>query len=144
MFQFPQFPLPALCVQAGVTSLMECGVSPFRNPRIKTYSAVPRGLSQPITSFVGRSRQGIHRWPFIACGLTLNKIIKHGWSSPKTRPARIDARARYAILKKRRKEPANTNSRHEAGRSVSISSLKAEETKCVSDCRNSQTSTCVN
>ena len=34
MFQFPRFPLPALCVQAGVTP-RRCRVSPFGHPRIK-------------------------------------------------------------------------------------------------------------
>ena len=66
MFQFPQFPLPALCVQAGVTPHNGCGVSPFGYPRIDAWSAAPRGLSQPPTSFIGFRRQGIHRWLFIA------------------------------------------------------------------------------
>ena len=34
MFQFTQFPLPALCVQAGVTPHYECRVSPFGHPRV--------------------------------------------------------------------------------------------------------------
>ena len=80
IFQFPQFPLPALCVQAGVTPDQGCWVSPFRHPRIKSWSALPRGFSQPPASFIGARRQGIHRWPFVA------------WKNK-------DARARYAILK---------------------------------------------
>ena len=80
MFQFPTFPLPALCVQAGVTLHDECRVSPFRHPRINAWSAAPRGFSQPPTSFIGSRRQGIHRWHFVA------------WKHK-------DARARYAILK---------------------------------------------
>ena len=37
MFQFPRFPLPALCVQAGVTPHDGCWVSPFGHPRIKAW-----------------------------------------------------------------------------------------------------------
>jgi hypothetical protein len=82
MFQFPAFPHPALCVQAGVTPHDGCRVSPFGYPRIKAWSAAPRGFSQPPTSFIGSRRQGIHRWLFVA------------WKNK-------DARARYAILKGR-------------------------------------------
>jgi hypothetical protein len=84
MFQFPWFPLPALCVQAGVTPHDGCRVSPFGYPRIKAWSAAPRGFSQPPTSFIGVRRQGIHRWLFVA------------WKNK-------DARARYAVLKERRR-----------------------------------------
>ena len=65
MFQFTQFPLPTLCVQVGVTPHYGCWVSPFGHPRIDSWSALPRGFSQPPTSFIGSRRQGIHRWPFI-------------------------------------------------------------------------------
>jgi hypothetical protein len=66
MFQFPRFPLPALCVQAGVTPRYGCRVSPFGHPRIEAWSAAPRGFSQPPASFIGFRRQGIHRWLFVA------------------------------------------------------------------------------
>ena len=66
MFQFPRFPLSALCVQAGVTPHYGCRVSSFGRPRIDARSATPRGLSQPPTSFFGFRRQGIHRWLFVA------------------------------------------------------------------------------
>ena len=66
MFQFPRFPPPALCVQAGVTPHDGCRVSPFGRPRICARSAAPRGLSQPPTSFIGSRRQGIRRWLFVA------------------------------------------------------------------------------
>ncbi len=66
MFQFTRFPLPALCVQAGVTPHDGCWVSPFGYPRIEAWSAAPRGFSQPPTSFIGFRRQGIHRWLFVA------------------------------------------------------------------------------
>ena len=35
MFHFTQFPLPALCVQTGVTPHDGCRVSPFGHPRVK-------------------------------------------------------------------------------------------------------------
>ena len=65
MFHFPTFPPHALCVQAWVTGHDSCRVSPFGNPRITAWSAAPRGLSQPPTSFFGSWCQGIHRAPFI-------------------------------------------------------------------------------
>ena len=66
MFQFPWFPLPALCVQTGVTPHDGCRVSPFGHPRINARSTAPRGFSQSPTSFIGSRRQGIHRWLFVA------------------------------------------------------------------------------
>ena len=63
MFHFPTFPLPALCVQAGVTGLASSRVSPFGNPRITVWLSTPRGLSQIPTSFFGSWYQGIHRVP---------------------------------------------------------------------------------
>src|SRR5204863_8867494 len=66
MFQFPRFPLPALCVQTGVTPHDGRRVSPFGHPRINAWSTAPRGLSQSPTSFFGFRRQGIHRWLFVA------------------------------------------------------------------------------
>jgi hypothetical protein len=66
MFQFPRFPPPALCVQAGVTPHDGCWVSPFGHLRIKAWSTAPRSFSQSPTSFIGSRRQGIHRWLFIA------------------------------------------------------------------------------
>jgi hypothetical protein len=84
MFQFPRFPLPALCVQAGVTPHDGCWVSPFGHPRINAWSTAPRGFSQSPTSFIGVRCQGIHRWLFVA------------WKNK-------DARTRYAVLKERRR-----------------------------------------
>ena len=66
MFQFPRFPLPALCVQTGVTPHDGRRVSPFGHPRINAWSTAPRGFSQSPTSFFGFRRQGIHRWLFVA------------------------------------------------------------------------------
>ena len=65
MFHFPTFPLPALCVQAGVTGHDSSWVSPFGHPRITARLTAPRGLSQPPTSFFGSWCQGIHRLPLI-------------------------------------------------------------------------------
>ena len=81
MFQFPRFPLPALCVQAGVTPHDGCWVSPFGHPRIAVWSATPRGFSQPPTSFIGIRRQGIHRWHFVAWRTTfvLTSVIFGSW-----------------------------------------------------------------
>ena len=84
MFQFPRFPLPALCVQAGVAGHDPSRVSPFGDPRISARSAAPRGFSQPPTSFIGIWRQGIHRWLFIAWDFSLHCLL--------------DARARSAVL----------------------------------------------
>ena len=122
MFQFPWFPLPALCVQAGVTPHDGCRVSPFGHPRINAWSAAPRGFSQPPTSFIGRRRQGIHRWLFVA------------WKNNK------DARARYAILKGRRRTSAHRQPAEAARRpaTLSVRSLKTEErTRAPSSSRRS-------
>lgn len=79
MFQFPRFPIHALCVQAWSTRHDPCQVFPFGDPRINACLAASRGLSQPATSFIGFQRQGIHRVPFSTC--------------------RDDARARYGVHK---------------------------------------------
>jgi hypothetical protein len=92
MFQFTRSPPLALCVQTRVTPHDGCRVSPFGHPRIEAWSAAPRGFSQPPTSFIGSRRQGIHRWLFVA------------WKNK-------DARARYAILKGRRRSLSRDRSR---------------------------------
>ncbi len=96
MFQFPWFPLPVLCVQTGVIPHDGYWVSPFGHPRIEAWSAAPRGLSQPPTSFIGFRRQGIHRWLFVAWrtkmlvlamefsrGTTNRRRSRPGWSERK-------------------------------------------------------------
>ena len=121
MFQFPRFPLPALCVQAGVTPHDGCWVSPFGHPRIKAWSTAPRGFSQSPTSFIGVRCQGIHRWLFVA------------WKNK-------DARTRYAVLKERSDQleagrlgvsdarmPARTKRAGSALQRSRDRSLKAEE-----------------
>ena len=66
MFHFPRLSPPCLCVQHGVTPHYRRWVSPFRNPRVKGYSAPHRGLSQPFTPFIDSWCQGIHRVPLIS------------------------------------------------------------------------------
>ena len=44
MFQFPWFPLTALCVQAGVTGHYPSRVSPFGHPRITACSQLPEAF----------------------------------------------------------------------------------------------------
>ena len=63
MFHFTRFPLPALCIQTGVTPHDGCRVSPFGHPRINARLTAPRGLSRPPTSFIGSWCPGIHRAP---------------------------------------------------------------------------------
>ena len=66
MFHFPTFPPHALCVQAWVTGLSSCRVSPFGNPWITAWLTAPQGLSQPPTSFFGSWCPDIHRMPLVA------------------------------------------------------------------------------
>ena len=65
MFQFPGFPVLALCVQARLTGHDSSRVSPFGNPWIYGWLAPTQGLSQLPTSFVGSRSLGIHRMPFL-------------------------------------------------------------------------------
>jgi hypothetical protein len=106
MFQFPRFPPLALCVQTRVTPHYRCRVSPFGHPRIEAWSAAPRGLSQPPTSFIGFRRQGIHRWLFVAWDKRARDEPPAPRQSTQVVRARApnqnkDARARYAVLKRR-------------------------------------------
>ena len=66
MFQFPRFPLPALCVQTGVAGHYPSLVSQFGDPRVSACLTTHRGFSQPATSFIGSERQGIHRQLVVA------------------------------------------------------------------------------
>ena len=85
MFQFPWLSLTTVCVRVVVARHDPCRVFPFGYPRICACLAAPRGLSQPATSFIGFQRLDIHRVPFATC--------------------RDDARARYEVLKVRRRYP---------------------------------------
>ena len=65
MFQFARCPLPALYIQAGVTTLSVAGF-PHSEPPGSQAVAPPRGLSQLTASFFGSLRQGIRRVPLFA------------------------------------------------------------------------------
>ena len=96
MFQFAQFPLPALCIQTGVTPHDGCRVSPFGHPRIEAWSAAPRGFSQPPTSFIGSTCQGIHRWLFVAWKSTKMLVLAMQFSISSDAPRCGDRNARSA------------------------------------------------
>lgn len=49
--------------RAGDRPVRAGRVSPFGHPRIETCVAVPRGLSQPSTTFIASRYQVIHRAP---------------------------------------------------------------------------------
>ena len=100
MFQFPRFPPPALCVQAGVTPHDRCRVSPFGHPRIDGWSTPPRGFSQSPTSFIGIRRQGIHRWLFVAWNFSSKRC---SCSLSNSQGAR--RRTRAPADRERRREP---------------------------------------
>jgi hypothetical protein len=133
MFQFTQFPLPALFYSGRSNTPLGCWVSPFGHPRIKTCLAVPRGFSQLTTSFIGSRRQGIHRRLFVA------------WKNK-------DARARYAVLKGRQQKASKSQAtsrpqgtpwkrkrerrrRHRAGREIRRSTTgrltRAPSNQCI-------------
>jgi hypothetical protein len=94
MFQFPGFPVPALCVQTGLTGHDPSRVSPFGHSWIDGWLAPPQDLSQLPTSFIGSRCQGIHHVLFITC--------------------RKNARARYEILKEHHTH-TKTNPHKEGG-----------------------------
>jgi hypothetical protein len=89
MFQFPGFPVPALCVQAGLTGHDPSRVSPFGHPWICGWLAPPQGLSQLPTSFFGSRCQGIHRAPLTACRKDCSRSLwsSQGSRADSTRPA---------------------------------------------------------
>jgi hypothetical protein len=102
MFQFPSFPPPTLCIQAGVTLHDECRVSPFGHLRIEAQSTAPRSFSQSLTSFIGSWRQGIHRWLFVAWN-SLRSFFRTLFVLARDELGREqDARACSAVLKVRR------------------------------------------
>ena len=87
MFQFPGFPAPALCVQAGLTGHDPSRVSPFGDPWIVGWLTPPQGLSQPPTSFIGSRCQGIHRVLFFTCRKDCSRSL---WSSQGSPTHRCD------------------------------------------------------
>ena len=87
MFQFPGFPVPALCVQAGLTGHDPRRVSPFGDPWIVGWLTPPQGLSQFPTSFIGSRCQGIHRVLFFTCRKDCSRSL---WSSQGSPAHRCD------------------------------------------------------
>ena len=89
-------------------------VAPFGDPRITGYYAPPRGLSQPIASFIASESQGIHRTPlvtsrslWIVCSvdrslglfLSIQQHVKErcpGWAAP------VEAGAQWRISESNR------------------------------------------
>jgi hypothetical protein len=56
--------VPWVCSLSGDWSSTS-RVAPFGDPRITGYYAPPRGLSQPIASFIASESQGIHLTPLV-------------------------------------------------------------------------------
>ena len=118
MFQFAQFPLPALYIQTGVTPHNECWVSPFGHPRIKAWSAAPRGISQPPTSFIGSTCQGIHRWLFVTWKSTKMLVLAMQFSTSNNHHRAVETEDSRQKPRRSRSLTGATQTRH---------SLKAEE-----------------
>jgi hypothetical protein len=87
MFQFPGFPVPALCIQAGLTGHDPSRVSPFGDPWIVGWLTPPQGLSQSPTSFIGSWCQGIHRVLFFTCRKDCSRSLWSSQGSPSHRRA---------------------------------------------------------
>ena len=61
MFHFPEF---ALYKYSNMNrSMLGC---PIRKSPDQSFLAAPRGFSQPNTSFIASTSQGIHLWPLIS------------------------------------------------------------------------------
>ena len=76
MFQFARLPLPALYIQAGVTSRYRRWVAPFGNPRVKACLQLTEAVSLLATPFFGSQRQGIRRAPLVAWSQKENALDK--------------------------------------------------------------------
>ncbi len=64
MFHFPGFPPPGLTTRQSCTLTSTCGC-PIRKSSDQSPLAATRGISLPAASFIGSSRLGIHRVPFL-------------------------------------------------------------------------------
>ena len=62
-FTSPRNPPTNYLLHWRVTTHNHGRVSPFGHPRINAHQATPRGLTQPITSFIGLAYPGIHHAP---------------------------------------------------------------------------------
>src|ERR1700747_2681749 len=76
------------------TALERRWVSPFGYPRIEAWSAAPRGLTQPPTSFIGFRRQGIHRWLFVAWRTKMLVLAMEFSRDARGRPQKTEQRCR--------------------------------------------------
>ena len=67
MFQFPGLPPTAyeFSRRSRETVARSRGVSLLGDPGIEAHLAAPPGLSQPVTSFIGFRRLGIHHVPLV-------------------------------------------------------------------------------
>ena len=124
MFHFPAFPPHTLCIQMRVTRHHACWVSPFGHPRITARLAAPRGISQPLTSFIGLL---MPRHP--PCALTTQHTNDqeqpphtptpgtHGGELviKKKSQKNQDARVHYPVLTQHQPPPPTTTPKHEAG-----------------------------
>ena len=66
MFQFPPFASPGLCVQPGDDRALPRPGFPIRKSPGQRLFAPHRSFSQPTTSFIACSSQGIHHVPLVA------------------------------------------------------------------------------
>ena len=71
-------------------------VSPFGHPRINAHQATPRGLTQPITSFIGLAYQGIHRAP--SKQKTQNIITHRQQKIPRTKTTKKKNKQQQLLL----------------------------------------------
>ena len=109
MFQFPGFPVPALCVQTGLTGHYSSWVSPFGNRWIDGWLAPTQRLSQPPTSFFGSRCQGIHRMPLLLAvkdararyGVLKDLMLQHVRRPTGSSPEGLVARFRCVVLQRR-------------------------------------------
>ena len=98
-FSSPAYRSPGLYIQPGATGLDPSRVSPFGHLRIKRYVALPRSLSQLITSFIGILRQGI------LCARLSNFLRlqpPHRISLPSSKAGRTAAACRHPAASKMR------------------------------------------
>lgn len=103
MFHFPAYP-PHKAVPAHDGRR----VSPFGNPRIKAHLAAPRGLSQPVTSFIGPVCQGIHHTPLQATPARSRDSKQEERQSP-------DDKSSHSTITKRSTNQPETPTRGAAG-----------------------------
>ena len=70
--------------------------SPFGHPRINAHQATPRGLTQPITSFIGLAYPGIHHAP--KKQKTHTFITHRQQKIPRTKPQKRKTNNNHSLL----------------------------------------------